>query len=206
MHNELYPLLNAYLDGELHGKRLREMQTHLETCEICRTELTELRRVSDILQSAPAPEFTPADRFASNLTLSLPRHPQRTRPQRLPSFGWWLVPAGLLGAWFFLQTVFTLTDIIHVVNYGGMLGQIIPWLNEGTSQTAWFAMASNLFGMQLNAGQQSTLSLLNKANIFGVDLIRGLLWQAGFILLCLGWIVSWMARGESAPIRIKNIQ
>ena len=206
MHNELYPLLNAYLDGELHGKRLREMQTHLETCETCRAELTELRRVSDLVRTAPAPEFTPAARFASNLTLSLPRRPQRIQPQGLPSLRWWLVPAALLGMWFFLQTAFTLTDIVQVANLSGLVGQIVPWFNEGTSQTAWFAVTSNLFGLQLNAGQQSTLSLLNEVNIFGIDLLQGLLWQTGLILLCLGWFLSWKVWGEPAPLRTKNKQ
>ena len=203
MHNELYPLLNAYLDGELRGKRLREMQTHLEACEICRAELTELRHVSDLVRTAPAPEFTPAERFASNLTLNLPRRPQRIQPQRFPSFAWWLVPAGLLGLWFFLQTVFALTNVVHLANLGGLLGQTAPWASDGQSQTAWFAVTSNLFGVHLTAGEQSTLSMLNEVNVFGADLFQGLFWQVGLLVLCLGWIVAWKVWGETSPTKIE---
>ena len=203
MHNELYPLLNAYLDGELRGKRLREMQAHLDACEICRAEWTELRRVSDLVRTAPAPRFTPAERFASNLTLSLPRRRQRVQPQRFPPLAWWLVPAGLLGLWFFLQTVFALTNVVHLANVGGLLGQTAPWLSDGQSQTVWFAVTSNLFGIQLTAGEQSALSLLNDVNIFGADLFQHLFWHSGLLLLCLGWIVAWRVWGEATPIRIE---
>ena len=50
MHEEMRTLLNAYLDGELHGRRLREMETHLAACADCRDELKELRLVSELLQ------------------------------------------------------------------------------------------------------------------------------------------------------------
>ena len=55
MHEDMRALLNAYLDGELHGTRLREMELHLSGCEACRNELKELRLVSDLLQAAPDP-------------------------------------------------------------------------------------------------------------------------------------------------------
>jgi hypothetical protein len=67
-------------------------------------------------------------------------------------------------------------------------------------------VTSNLFSLQLNAGQLSTLSLLNEVNIFGIDLLHGLLWQTGLILLCIGWFLSWKVWGEPAPLRIKNNQ
>ncbi len=73
MHEDMRKLLNAYLDGELHGRRLLEMQAHLASCEACQIELKELRLVSDLLQASSAPEALPAERFVSQLTLSLPR-------------------------------------------------------------------------------------------------------------------------------------
>ena len=33
MHEDMRTLLNGYLDGELHGARLQEMQRHLTMCE-----------------------------------------------------------------------------------------------------------------------------------------------------------------------------
>ena len=112
MHEDMRTLLNAYMDGELHGKRLNELKSHLATCETCRKELKELQLVSDLLQAAPTPEFMPAERFASNLALSLPRRSLQERPSKTVSLVGWLVPTGLLGAWFFVQTLFTLTNAI----------------------------------------------------------------------------------------------
>ncbi len=79
MHEDMRALLNAYLDGELHGTRLLEMELHLASCEACRNELKELHLVSDLLQAAPTPEFMPAERFVSNLTLQ-PAAPYPARP------------------------------------------------------------------------------------------------------------------------------
>ena len=55
MHEDMRALLNAYLDGELHGTRLQEMKLHLSACEACRNELKELRLVSDLLTGRPRP-------------------------------------------------------------------------------------------------------------------------------------------------------
>ena len=82
MHDDMRALLNAYLDGELNGTRLQELDLHLAGCEACREELKELRLVSELLQAAPAPEFMPAGRFASNLVLRLPRQTTRSLPPK----------------------------------------------------------------------------------------------------------------------------
>ena len=199
MHNQLFPLLNAYLDGELRGTSQREMERHLTTCEICRQELDGLRRVSDLVRAAPSPAFTPADLFPTNLTLILPRRPQRSQPSRVPSPAWWLVPAGLLGLWFFIQTVSALTNIVHVADISGLLGQSAPWLSAGQTQTAWFAATSNLFGVQMNASQQSTLSLLNQFSIFGAGWLQSLFWQTGLVLLASTATFMLLVRRDKSP-------
>lgn len=203
MHNQLFPLLNAYLDGELRGTRLRDMERHLADCAICQQELDDLRRVSDLVRAAPTPAFPPADRFASNLSLLLPRRPQQSRPSKIPSAAWWLVPAGLIGLWFFLQTVSTLTNFVYAAEASGMLGQVAPNLSVGQTQTAWFAAASNLFSVQMSASQQSTLSMLNQANVIGVNFLQSLFWQAGLLGLCAIWYLAWKIWGEPAPVQIE---
>lgn len=204
MHEELYPLLNAYLDGELHGARLREMEQHLLACERCRNELDELHRLSDLLQAAPLPEFTSAERFASNLTLSLPRHPQRVQAPKPIPLNWWLIPASLIGVWFFVQTVFTLTDFLTLANASGLLGQSFSWLGSGQQQTAWFVLTTNLMGAHITNSGQSTLSLLNGINVFGGDLLQRLIWQALVILPVFGWLVFWQSRQNLLPIKIET--
>lgn len=189
MHENMHTLLNAYLDNELHGTRLREMKLHLASCQACQEELKELREVSDLLQAAPAPEFMPAERFVSNLNLSLPRRALHHRPPKPGSLAWWLVPAGLLAAWFFLRTVFALSGVITAADATGLLGNAASWLNGG-QQAVWFGAALGLFSGQAG-GAQPTLSLLNDVSVIGENLLNGFLWQAAIVLLYWGWLAAW---------------
>jgi hypothetical protein len=219
MHEDMHTLLNAYLDGELHGWRLQAFQTHLDSCAACQNELKELRHVSDLLQADSAPEVLPVDRFVSQLTLHLPRPvpqeirddmlepglPRRTDRDRLPQPvppAWWLVPAGLLGAWFFVQTVFTLTNIVSMANLTGLLGQATHWLGGG-QETIWFNMATSLIGRQ-GAGAQLMLSLMNNVSVFGATLFSGFLWQAVIGLLFWAWLLLWWRRGGHQPLLMRN--
>jgi anti-sigma factor RsiW len=202
MHENMRPLLNAYLDGELVGRRLLEMEAHLGSCTACRDELNELKLVSDLLQADPAAEFIPTERFVSQLTMSLPRRSLHEQPVQPASLTWWLVPAGLLGAWFFVQTVFTLTGVVSTANLSGLLGHASSWLGGG-QETIWFSTLTSLVGRQA-AGAQSTLSLLNKASVFGVNLVGGFLWQAVIVLLYWGWLLYWWLRGSPLPVEMKK--
>ena len=199
MHEDMRTLLNAYLDGELHGWRLLEMQTHLASCAACRNELKELRIVSDLLKAAPAPEFVPTERFVSQLTLSLPRRTLRDRPPKPGSLAWWLIPTVLIGAWFFVQTVFTLTDAVTAANLTGLLGKAASWLGGG-QQSLWFSAINSLFGGQTNG----TLSLLNNASVFGGSLLSGFLWQAAIVLVYWGWLAIWWLRRGPRPMKMNN--
>jgi anti-sigma factor RsiW len=200
MHENMRPLLNAYLDGELVGRRLLEMEVHLASCTTCRDELNELKLVSDLLQAAPAPEIPPAERFVSLLTLSLPRRPLRERSAQPASLAWWLVPAPLLGAWFFVQTVFTLTNALSAANLTGLLGHASNWLGSG-QETIWFSTLTSLVGRQAS-GAQPTLSLLNNVGVFAANLLSGFLWQAVIVMLYWGWLLSWWLRSSPQSMKI----
>lgn len=202
MHEDMRTLLNVYLDGELHGKRLNELKSHLATCESCRKELKELQLVSELLQAAPTPEFMPAERFASNLALSLPRRSLQERPSKTVSLVGWLVPTGLLGAWFFVQTLFTLTNAITALQTTGLLGMAATGLGGG-QETLWFATATSLIGGHA-VGAQSTLSLLNSLNIFSANLLEGFLWQALIALLYWAWLFVWWLLRRPRPQNMKT--
>jgi hypothetical protein len=189
MHENMRTLLNAYLDNELHGTRLLEMKVHLASCQACQEELKDLRQVSDLLQAAPAPEFMPADRFVSNLNLSLPRQALRDRPPKPGSLAWWAVPAGLLALWFFVRTVFALSSMITAADATGLLGNAANWLNGG-QHAIWFEAAMGLFGGQAG-GAQPTLSVLNNVSVISENLLNGFLWQAVIVLLYWGWLAAW---------------
>jgi anti-sigma factor RsiW len=201
MHEEMRTLLNAYLDGELQGRRLQEMQTHLATCDACQKELRELRLVSEQLKADTALEAPSADHFVSQLTLRLPRRPQLDRPPKSISLAWWLVPAGLLMAWVFIQTVYTLTDVVTAANLTGLLGNASHWLGGG-QESAWLSAATTLFGGQILA--QPTVSLLNSVSVTVAGLFNGFLWQAGIVLVYWIWLCLWWLRHNPRPGKIRN--
>jgi len=195
--------LNAYLDGELGGLRQRQVEQHLERCAACRAELEALRGLSALLrETPPAAEFTPTGRFVTNLMLSLPRRPDASQPRKAASLGWWLAPAGLLGAWFFLRTVLTLTGVFTAADATGLLGQAKAWFTSSQPQAAWFVAITSLFGGQMSAAQQSTLSLFNQVSVFGGDLFSGFLWQAAIVLLYWVWLAAWWFRHAPRPMKI----
>jgi hypothetical protein len=159
--------------------------------------LKELRLVSNLLQTAPDPEFMPAGRFASNLMLNLPRRSMRDLPPKPGYLAWWLLPAGILAAWYFVQTVLTLTGAVTVVQMTGLLGL------GGGQETIWFAAITSLFGSQAGTAQPA-LSLLNMLSVTGVNLLDGFLWQALIVLLYWGWLSVWWFRRRPRPMKMEN--
>jgi Putative zinc-finger len=200
MHEEMRSLLNAFLDDELHGTRLLELKAHLASCQACREELKDLRLVSDLLQAAPAPEFMPADRFVSNLTLNLSRRAVHDRPVKPASLLWWLIPTALIGLFFFVRTVFMLSDVVTVADITGLLGSTASWLSGGGLQARWFEAAMTLTGGGAG-GTQTTLTALNSVSVLGESLLNGFLWQAAILLLYSGWMATWWLRHSPRLIK-----
>jgi anti-sigma factor RsiW len=201
MHEDMRPLLNVYLDGELQGLRLRQLESHLATCADCRNELNDLRRVSELLKAAPLPETLPVERFVANLTLTLPRRRLEDRPSKPGSLLWWLVPVGLLGGWFFLRTTFAILDAAALANASGLFGQASAWFHSSGQQAAWVTVIRLIAGGEMSAGGQSLLNLLNTANNIGGELFSGFLWQAAIALVYMGWLAAWWIRRRPQPIK-----
>ena len=206
MCEDMQALLSAYLDGELHGVRLLEMKMHLASCESCRNQLKELRLVSDILRAAPAPAFTPTERFVSQMTLQLPRRPLADRPPKPGSLIWWLVPLGLMGVWFFVQTVFSVGNVVTVADATGLMGHISTFFSAGAAQhTLWFQAAEALFGNNLGGTSQTTASFLDQASQFFASFLSQFLWQAVIVLVYWGWLtVGWLIRRPSMQVHTQN--
>jgi hypothetical protein len=201
-------LLGPYLDGELHGLRLQRVEDHLAGCTTCRKELEELRQLSGLLQKSFTTEsFMPADKFVANMVLRLSaqsatrRQPRReeTSPDRKPlSLLWWLAPVGVLGAFYFVQTVFILSSLVSTANLTGLLGNATAWLQSGSQQSLWFTATMNLFGGQIHGSSQTALDLLNDFSVIGSNVFVQLLWQAGIALAYWAWLAMWWRRRKSA--------
>lgn len=194
MHEEMRSLLNAYLDGELHGRRERELEAHLQTCPDCRSELEQLRQVSKTLQAAPAPRHTPGDQFVAQLVLRLPPRSAATPLSTAGSPAWWLVPAGLLTAWFGLQTVLALTNLVIAANLAGLLGNASTWL-AGSQGATFFSLGMRQLGEQAGA-LRNGLFLLSDASLFAVDQLIPFLWQAAIVFIFWGWLYFWWRRNS----------
>ncbi len=50
-------LISAYLDGELHGKELATLTSHLGSCGKCAAELEDVQRVRSAVRSLPVLEI-----------------------------------------------------------------------------------------------------------------------------------------------------
>jgi predicted anti-sigma-YlaC factor YlaD len=198
MSNHVTDWLNAYLDGELHGNRLQQVEAHLAECEVCQADLESLEQLSDLLQEVPMPEFTPPERFASQVSLRLPHSKPATSRKSLLEIGWWMIPVGLLAAWFFISVSFLVSDMLAVANNFGLLTSISDWMRLGSPNGASWSTILGRFGV-LSGG---ALDFAASAESF----TRTSLWQIGLqtaiALLYLSWIAIWWARYQ----RRENVQ
>ena len=200
MSDHIIEWLGAYHDGELHGKRLQQVEQHLADCSACRAELDEIRSLSFLLSDTqPDAEFIPTDRFVANLVLGMPRRPE-TPPasSRFVQTGWWLVPVGLLLAMFFVNITLSLSSAASLASNSGLFGAGLPWAQEGSLQMGWFIRAMDLFGSRLSGPGQSILSIVNEVNVFIAQLVRPLIPQVLLAAGYLGWLLAWWLRSQES--------
>jgi anti-sigma factor RsiW len=185
--------LEAYYDGELKGRRVQQVEAHLETCEICMAELENLSSLSALLQEFPeARNLTPVDTFTAQVGLRLPRKPEESKRNRFFQVSWQWVPVGLLTTWLFVQTAFFVSGVIT------WAFRVIPGLDQFSSILQSDTQTGAI------SGALSDLSNAGFAEIgqFGLSIFRGggpLGWAVTlnlvltFILglLYLSWLASW---------------
>ena len=191
--------LGAYLDGELHGWRLKQVETHLAECQTCSAELSELRSLSALLQGTPMEgEFTPPERFADQVLLQLPRQQKRPLGIQPSKAGWWLAPAGILGAWVFTQTAVIVSWLVWAGGQAGLFGISPSWLAGAPRESLWVRTALNLFNGSL-AGSQPTLNL---AVSWGQSFLIYSIWLAVLAGLFWAWLAVWWFRRQTITIPI----
>ncbi len=195
MTEHMTPWLGAYLDGELRGRRLRQIETHLAHCATCRAELERLRTLAALLQESPAAgDLTPPERFVAHVGLRLPRRPEQPAWHRALEIGWRLAPLGLLGAWAFIQAAFVVAGVVLAALRMGLGGDVAAWLLPASQQEPWLADVLNLSGAGLNDLGWVVLQLLSDGGPlgWGVTLNLGSLVVIG--LLYWSWLASWWVR------------
>ena len=204
MNGHVLDCLGAYLDGELNSHHQQRVEAHLKECAICRSEFEGLQQVSRLLQTAPAPEFLPTEQFAARLALQLPRRELAERPTKRVSLLWWLVPAVLLIAWFFIQTLLSVNGVISVMNQANLVEGTARFFSGSTSPSFWFSAVINLFGSSLDGPQISALVFLDRLGALRADVFGQFIWQAAIALLYLTWLAIWWIRSGSRQVKMNG--
>ncbi|HAL16292.1 MAG TPA: hypothetical protein DCP32_05940 [Anaerolineaceae bacterium] len=204
MNGHVLDYLGAYLDGELNLHRRQRVEAHLKECAICRSEFEGLQQVSHLLQTAPAPDFLPAEQFTGRLALQLPRREPTEKPAKLVSLLWWLVPAVLLIAWFFIQTLLSVNGVISVMNQANLVEDTARFFSQSSSPSLWFSTVIDLFGSSLDGTQISALMFLDRLGALRADIFGQFIWQAAIALLYLTWLAVWWIRSGSRQIKMNG--
>ena len=189
MSNHITEWLNAYLDGELKGKRLHQVEEHLAECDACQAEFESLQGISSLLQEVPAGEFIANETFVSQVNLLLPQRPVVSTRHKVLEFGWWMVPVGLLTIWIFISTTILVSDVVSAANNFGLLDNV-NLLASDTSNNAYWTSTLGQFGLL----QGDNLQWAETTESISRNLIPQIVLQVSIALLYLTWIAIWWAR------------
>ena len=197
--------LGAYLDGELRGLRLRWVESHVEECAACQSELDALLTLRALLLESPAVEtITRPDRFVAQVALKLPRRQERPPAQRALEMSWKMVPVGLLLVLAFVQTVFIVAGVLQVALSLGLGGDVaavvLPSSAGGVSFPDVFALSqaslSDAFQMTIGLVRSgAALAWLPVLNVLVLVVIGMLYWS---------WLASWWVRRRHQQLTASN--
>jgi hypothetical protein len=191
MSNHVTEWLNAYLDGELKNGKLHQVEKHLAACEECRAELESLNSLSSLLREVPAPEFTPSERFASQVSLRLPHAKPRAMRSKAQEVGWWMIPVSLLLLWVLIGTTEVVGDMVSTASRLGLLS-----LNDAPAWVTPDSSRANLSGRLGEFGflDGKSLQWAIYTESFTRDNLPQVVLQVSIALLYLGWMAIWWAR------------
>jgi len=190
--------LGAYLDGELNADKQRMVEAHLETCRSCRAELEELKSLSNLLETtAKKNSLAPDARFAAQVALKLPRRQEQPLAATIVRIGWWLAPAGILGAWVFLQAVLVVSGLAQVAGLAGSQSGSLAWLSGLNGQNAITSAVLSLVDGRLGQTASSLLYYLGNGTDLGWNLVVPVVFQAALALLFASWLAAWWFRNYS---------
>jgi anti-sigma factor RsiW len=158
MNPHVIEWLAAYHDGELPSGRRQQVEEHLKDCPACRLELETLEGLSSLLKADPLPAHTPAERFAAQVQLRLPRASLSHANQNAGGLPRWLlgVPLALILVWAFLQAALWVTSATLTADqvFGSHASLFNAWLTTG----GLFQTDASLF--LINAGLLVVITVL----------------------------------------------
>jgi predicted anti-sigma-YlaC factor YlaD len=199
MSNHVTECLNAYLDGELHGRYLQLVEVHLAECQVCQAELESLGRLSSFLQEIPEPLFTSPERFAAQVSLCLPQRKPAVSGKKLLEVGWWMIPVGLLATWIFISKSYFVHVMLTMANSFGLLTSVSEWIRFGTPNAANWSAALKQVG--LLSGE--TFNWMASTEAITRTSLSEISFQISIALLYLSWLAIWWVRHwrqENSPL------
>jgi hypothetical protein len=197
--------LGPYHDGELSGRQVRQVEAHLAQCATCRAELERLRQLSALLRESPAAkDITPPERFVAQVGLRLPRRPEQPAWQRGLEMGWRAVPAGLLGAWAFVQTVFIVGGVVFAAIRMGLADDLgAPFLLSSQSGL-WLNQLLRLSDPSPSDVGRIIFDVLSSGGPLGWGVTLSLVLLVVIGLLYWSWLASWWVRRQRHQLRVRN--
>ena len=190
MSNHVTEWLNAYLDGELTGRRLPQVEEHLAECEACKAELESLQGLSALLQEVPAPGFISNERFVGQVNLRLPQKQVKATKSKVMEAGWWLIPVSLLAAWIFFNTTVLISDMVSAAtNFGLLDGGSALLVSDPSDNAVWTSTLG-----QVGLLEGDSLQLAESTESYTRNVLPQFVWQVSIAMLYLTWIAIWWAR------------
>ena len=186
MNTHITEWLAAYHDGELRGRRLAQVEAHLEECSVCQSELDEIGALSAMLGEMPEVEpVTSSDQFAAQVGLQLKRRPQQAAaPTNRPGWAWVLLPVSLLIGIGFLQVVSWMEESFTLAQMFGFGKAAVSILTSAPPKpTGVFAQISS--------------ELIHFGIPFSPQILIGLILPAILAVGYLVWLIVWgLNQGE----------
>jgi len=185
----------AYLDNELNGEMQRKVEAHLANCSYCKAELEELKSLSKLLKTAAkGKSLVPDVHFSAQVALKLPRHQIPPLASSATRIGWWLLPAGILGVWAFIQAVQVASSLALAAGQFGLVSGPLAWLSGLNGQNLFTSAVLSLVDGRFGLTTSSFLAFIGRGTGILWNLFILVLFQAGLALLFASWLAVWLLR------------
>ena len=192
------PWLGAYLDGEVTAVLREQIETHLEGCLACQTELASLEQLSDLLHSSPPPPLRGSDATFARKVLARISQPVPPLWQRALRFSWRFAPLFLFAVGAFFQAVswvsgLFLTGLPWIPGAEKAFQSLAPSAANSDSSLLGGLLRLSLLNPTIHdaAGQVSWLEPVGALALLNLALLTVL------AVLFLSWLASWWAYHRS---------
>lgn len=205
MNEHLNFWIDAYLDGEIAGGLLEQVEAHLHSCEDCQQLLESRKKLSVLLQSMPSVEVVkPETQFLAdvNALISNHRSSKRTLPPQIRD---WIAGRFQFLAWSSVSLIIVFVNIF--LRTVGLLEGFLS-LFPGDHQTLLNQLTMAPSVPQVFA-PEPLRTIVGQIGWFGLldwNWIEGLVVSVVLSILYVAWLTWWLVRNwSSLDLDLKKI-